>query len=453
MAGVCRQPPTTATAAAARRGPRSARTASSSDRDGLAGTHDVAQRLAPHEGGQLLADQGHRPRGERAGVSPDVRADQHARAAPQRVVVGQRLGVGDVEGRHDATGGRRLDEGVGVDDLAARHVDQERAVRHGRQEVAVDQAGGRRAERDDHHHDVVVRQQPGQLVDAVHLRHEVVPGAGPGRDRGERHLEAREPAGDGPPDGAVAEDQHPLVGERRPAAEGDPPGPVLRAHHVGHPAQRRQRQRDRELGGGRVVHPGGVREGDTGREQRQHVVVPGGQQLHRAQRGQQREAPERRPVTDVRRHDQLDLVAARRLGDDVPGDGLDAGDGADHLDPLGVGQGDDRHDPTVSATLGHALVGTPAPPPHSSRCAPAPRAAERRARPAARRTRSPPPRRRPPPPRCPAPRLPTPRPRRPARRRPRAGRPRRRSRRHRSPSPAGSRCRGAWRSCRTDRPW
>ena len=71
-----------------------------------------------------------------------MRADEHVRQRPQWVVGGQGLRVGHVECRADPPGGALLQQGVGVDDRAARGVDEQRAVRHGGQELGVDEAAG-----------------------------------------------------------------------------------------------------------------------------------------------------------------------------------------------------------------------------------------------------------------------------------------------------------------------
>ena len=112
---------------------------------------------------------------------------------------------------------------VRVDDLAAGHVDQQGAVGHRGEEGPVDQAGGRLAQRHDHHHDVVLGQQVVQLVDAVHPVHQVVPLAGPGGDRGQRHLEAGE--ANARPPGRSSRSRGP--GRAcRPAPDGHRPGPT-----------------------------------------------------------------------------------------------------------------------------------------------------------------------------------------------------------------------------------
>ena len=140
-----------------------------------------------------------------------------------------------------------------------------------RQEGPVDQAGGRLAQRHDHHHDVVLGQQVVQLVDAVHPVHQVVPLAGPRGDRGQRHLEAGEAARDRPADRAVAEDQDALVGQRRTATDRRPtaPGPARAPSpgtRAGTPASARpparrwtRRARRRRWRGPRRAGPGAAR--------------------------------------------------------------------------------------------------------------------------------------------------------------------------------------------------
>ena len=57
-------------------------------------------------------------------------------ARPQRMVAGQRFGVGDVESRAQPTTLKFDQQRVGVDDAAARNVDQQRAVPHRCEELA-----------------------------------------------------------------------------------------------------------------------------------------------------------------------------------------------------------------------------------------------------------------------------------------------------------------------------
>ena len=59
---------------------------------------------------------------------------------------------------------------------------------------------------------------------------------------------------------------------------------VLCAHEPGEPAQTGDRQAHRQLCGARVVDAGGIAEGDTRAEVRQHVVDPCGERLHNLER-------------------------------------------------------------------------------------------------------------------------------------------------------------------------
>lgn len=69
-----------------------------------------------------------------------MRADDRARAVPERVILGQWFGVGHVERRAETSGLEFRDEGVGVDDLAAPGVDDQSAVRECREERRVNRA-------------------------------------------------------------------------------------------------------------------------------------------------------------------------------------------------------------------------------------------------------------------------------------------------------------------------
>src|SRR3954463_1790254 len=59
----------------------------------------VEQRLAPGESAQVLAEQLPRADIRELTAGGDVRRDHDVRHAPQRVILRQRLGVGDVEAR------------------------------------------------------------------------------------------------------------------------------------------------------------------------------------------------------------------------------------------------------------------------------------------------------------------------------------------------------------------
>jgi hypothetical protein len=132
-------------------------------------------------------------------------------------VVGRKgLGVGDVERRTEPAGGTLRDEGFGVDDRAACHVDDEGPVRQPGQQFSVDEAARRARERDDDDEDVGTGREDRKLVDAVHDVDEIVPFPGSGGDDRYHHLERQQPTHDRPADPAVADDQDPLVRERAP---------------------------------------------------------------------------------------------------------------------------------------------------------------------------------------------------------------------------------------------
>ena len=176
--------------------------------------------------------------------------------------------------------------------------------------------------------------------------HQVVPVAGPRGDRGQRHLEAGEAARDRPADRAVAEDQDALVGQRRTAADRHPPRLVLRpapspGSRAATPASARpparrwtRRARRRRWRGPRRAGPGAAR-----RRTRRSAAAPARSEGSVARRASGSRLPMYGGTTTS--------ISSRpgRLGDDVPRHRLHAGDGADHLDPLGVGQGDQRHGP------------------------------------------------------------------------------------------------------------
>ena len=82
----------------------------------------------------------------------------------------QRLRVGDVERGAQPAGAQLGEQRVGVDDGSAGDVDEQRAVWHPGQERGVDQAAGLVGERHGEDHDIGLRQQAGQLVDAVDTR-------------------------------------------------------------------------------------------------------------------------------------------------------------------------------------------------------------------------------------------------------------------------------------------
>ena len=110
--------------------------------------------------------------------------------------VGQRLGVGDVEGEAQPAGVAQ-DRG-GVDHRAAGDVDDQCAVGQVGQEGVVDEAAGAVGQRDQHHHDVLVGEQLRQVGGGADAAHEVVV-ALPARHRGDLGLHRQQPLGQGRP--------------------------------------------------------------------------------------------------------------------------------------------------------------------------------------------------------------------------------------------------------------
>ena len=136
----------------------------------------------------------------------------------------QRLGLGDVEGGPDPAGRDLGQQGVGVHQPATGDVDQQRLVRQqraaasapirpsvsgvcGAMTIATSASGSRAS----------------SSVDRVHL--DGSPVRAPPRHPGDRRdLEAGQPPLDGRTDVAVADDQHPLVGQRAAELEAPAPG-------------------------------------------------------------------------------------------------------------------------------------------------------------------------------------------------------------------------------------
>ena len=252
--------------------------------------------------------------------------------APQRVPVGQRLGVGDVEGEAQAA---CVTQDCGrVDHRAAGDVDDQCAVGEVGEEGIVDEAPGAVGQRHQHHHDVLVGEQLRQVGGGADATHEVVV-ALPARHRGDLGLHRQQPLGQGTADRAVAQDQHPRVGQRAPVGH---PVPVpVPAHRLRYPAQAGQDEPDRVLGRRVVVHPARVAEGDAVRQPVRDAVVARALQLHDAQAAQLVAAVDHVGARRVVRDPQVD-VALGRGAIAVPDDDLDAIDRADRLGELGGGE-------------------------------------------------------------------------------------------------------------------
>src|SRR5690606_31984334 len=168
--------------------------------------------------------------------------------------------------------------------------------------------------------------------------------AGPARHSGDGRLGDEQPCGEVPADAAVADEQHPGVGQPAVHRGRQPGAAVLRADEVGQVALGRQHQRQCHLRGGRAVDADRVGHRDPGREVADRVVVAGGRQDHRLERGQLAQALDERCVE--RRDDHhLDVVAGRFVLD-VPSDDLRTLDGRQQLGE-GRGDTDDSHTPTL----------------------------------------------------------------------------------------------------------
>jgi hypothetical protein len=149
------------------------------------------------------------------------------------------------------------DQGFRVRHRPAGHIDQQPAVGHGRKKSVVDEVPRGVAERDAHHHDVVLRQQPGQLVNAVDGAACVRTGpAGHPRDAG---FEGDEPLLDRLAHAAVAHNQDPAVREAGRRLR-FPEAFLLVAHEARELPLARQHHGQDELRGGRLVHTRCIRE-------------------------------------------------------------------------------------------------------------------------------------------------------------------------------------------------
>ena len=78
----------------------------------------------------------------RVGDPAYMRGDDDAGSRPERVVAGQRFRVRHVERGPDPSPGRMADQGIGIRNCTARHVDQQPAVGHGGKEGVIDQVPG-----------------------------------------------------------------------------------------------------------------------------------------------------------------------------------------------------------------------------------------------------------------------------------------------------------------------
>ena len=220
----------------------------------------VGHRLAVEPGQQVL-DGERRPsaRAPTRVAEPMCGATIRFGAWQQRIVGGQRLGVGDVErGAGDLPVVQRLRERLVVDDRAARRVDQDRGRLHQRERVGVDQVAGAGVSGSGS------RRSPSGAAGAR------------GRCRrpsaAARHLH---PEAGGAPGDRLADPPEADDPERRAVdvgAEDSWPGShvcqsPLRANgdRLGEPARRRHQQREGEVGGGVGQRVGRVADRDAAR--------------------------------------------------------------------------------------------------------------------------------------------------------------------------------------------
>ena len=92
--------------------------------------HDVHRLLAGRDAVQLVADQAVGARPHRAARATDVRGDQQPGASQSGLSAGSGSGSTTSTAARIRAASQRGDQGVGVDDRAASHVDQQRALLH-----------------------------------------------------------------------------------------------------------------------------------------------------------------------------------------------------------------------------------------------------------------------------------------------------------------------------------
>ena len=88
-----------------------------------------------------------------------MRGDKQVGAFPEWVLRGQRFGIGDVEGGANASRVESTDQRIGLNDRAARGIDQQRALRHEGKLLGADEAVGFRSVGQDQDHDFGVGQK------------------------------------------------------------------------------------------------------------------------------------------------------------------------------------------------------------------------------------------------------------------------------------------------------
>ena len=168
---------------------------------------------------------------------------------PQRMVFGQRLGIGDIEQRAlDRFRTQRLDQRGLVDHVAARDIDQHRAGFHRRQFFLADHVAGLGSGRNRQHHPVELAQLRApftRLERTIRAR---------AAHRHDLHVESFQPGLHQPADRAHPQQQHPLARKLALAGAVEQPFvPVHRAHHLGIALGVREHQQDDIFGDGQRI--------------------------------------------------------------------------------------------------------------------------------------------------------------------------------------------------------
>ncbi len=236
---------------------------------------DVQQWLAPTPAGELVAGEFRRMRLTGRRVTRDMRGQaQETRRVPQRVVVGQRLWVDDVEYRAEPLSLQFGEQRVGIDDRTAGGVDDERTVAQAGEGLAPDQSVRRLGQGCQHDDRVGFRQQVEQRIGAVQPI--VLAGANPDHARADRLQVGTQPTADRPhPD-----DEHGPGTEILDGAGSVPPRCAGVLEKSGRGAE--QGPQD-PLGDRAVPRAAGVAQRHIGRDEAFDAVGSGGQHLNDGQ--------------------------------------------------------------------------------------------------------------------------------------------------------------------------
>ena len=246
---------------------------------------------------------------------------------PERVVVGERLRVDDVEHGAQAAGFQLAEQRIGVDHAAATRVHEQRAVAHAGEQRGVEEPLGLRRERREQDDGVRLPDEGGQLVAAMHA----VPGVA--CDAGDGDSEWLEPAPHRLADRPEPDDQHMAAlelarGHLRPAA-------AVRGLELAVGVA--EERPDDPLGHRRVARSACVAERRPRRHARLDPVRARGEHLQHAQPLEPRQRAERLAVVPVGQHEGRPLAPVRKLEHlhtrrrELDGDLVRArGDGGDH---------------------------------------------------------------------------------------------------------------------------